>query len=111
MCCLTTIFLVLGSRIVLALWWLADPQRFNLAFENWGLPGSFAIPVWVWTVLGGIFLPWTTLAYLFVFPGGIVGYEWIVLGVAQPIRSAIQPALRIGGLAAAMAFGLAKTIS
>jgi hypothetical protein len=21
-------------------------------------------------------------AYLFVFPGGIVGYEWIVLGVA-----------------------------
>jgi hypothetical protein len=36
----------------------------------------------VWGVLGFIFLPWTTLAYLFLFPGGIVGYEWIVLGVA-----------------------------
>jgi hypothetical protein len=32
--------------------------------------------------VGAIFLPWTTLAYLFLFPGGIVGYEWIVLGVA-----------------------------
>ena len=30
---------------------------------------------------------------------------------AQPIRSAIQTALQIGGLAAAMAFGLAKAIS
>src|SRR5512136_3014643 len=79
MCCLTTIFLVLGSRIALLLWWLADPQSFNLAFESWILPGNFAIPVWVWTVLGVIFLPWTTLAYLFVFPGGIVGNEWIVL--------------------------------
>ena len=81
MCCLTTIFLVLGSRITILLWWLAEPQRFNLAFKNWTLPGDYAIPVWVWTLLGGIFLPWTTLAYLFVFPGGIVGYEWIVLGV------------------------------
>jgi hypothetical protein len=81
MCCFTTIFLVLGSRITILLWWLAEPQRFNLAFQNWALPGNYAIPVWVWTVLGGIFLPWTTLAYLFVFPGGIVGNEWIVLGV------------------------------
>ena len=80
MCCLTTIFLVLGSRIAIVLVWLADPQRFNLAFKNWALPG-IAIPVWVWAVLGGIFLPWTTLAYLFVVPGGIVGTEWIVLGV------------------------------
>jgi hypothetical protein len=40
------------------------------------------IPGWLWTLLGAIFLPWTTLAYLFLFPGGIVGYEWIVLGVA-----------------------------
>jgi hypothetical protein len=77
MCCFTTILLVFGSRITILLWWLADPQRFNLAFENW-----YALPVWIWTLLGGIFLPWTTLAYLLVFSGGIVGYEWIVLGVA-----------------------------
>ena len=82
MCCLTTIFLVLGSRITILVWWLMDPQRFNLAFKNWVLPGSFAISAWIWTLLGGIFLPWTTLAYVFVFPGGIVGNEWIVLGIA-----------------------------
>ncbi len=81
MCCLTTIFLVLGSRIAILVWWLTDPQRFNLAFKNWALPGIYTFPVWLSTLLGGIFLPWTTLAYLYVFPGGIVGYEWIVLGV------------------------------
>lgn len=81
MCCLTTIFLVFGSRITLLVWWLAEPQRFNLAFKNWPVLGNFVVPVWAWTLLGGIFLPWTTLAYLVVFPGGIVGYEWIVLGV------------------------------
>ena len=82
MCCITTIILVLGSRIALLVWWLSDQQLFALAFKNFALPGSFAIPVWVWPLLGGIFVPWTTLAYMFLFPGGIVGYEWIVLGVA-----------------------------
>jgi len=78
MCCFSTIFLVLGSRIGVIVWWLADPARFNLAFQNWGLPG-YAIPVWIWSLLGGLILPWTTLAYLFVVPGGVVGYEWIVI--------------------------------
>jgi hypothetical protein len=81
MCCLTTIFLVLGSRIALLYWWLTDPQRFTLAFTNWSLPVNFTIPVWVWPLLGGIFLPWTTLAYIIVVPGGVVGYDWIVLGI------------------------------
>ena len=34
------------------------------------------------SMVGFIFLPWTTLAYLYVFPNGIVGFEWIVLAVA-----------------------------
>ncbi len=82
MCCITTIILVLGSRIAIVYLWLTDRQLFTLAFKNWSLPGSFAIPAWFWPLLGFIFLPWTTLAYLFLFPGDIVGYEWIVLGVA-----------------------------
>ena len=82
MCCLTTIFLLLASRIGIVIWWLANPQSHNLPFNSWVLPGMAAFPGWVWTVVGGIFLPWTTLAYLLLFPGGIVGYEWIVLGVA-----------------------------
>jgi len=81
MSCFVTIFLVAIARIAILLWWLVDKRLFNLAFQGWTLPG-LAVPAWVWALLGGIFLPWTTLAYLFLFPGGIVGYEWIVLGVA-----------------------------
>lgn len=82
MCCITTIFLVLGSRIAIVVWWLIDPQRFTLAVKALHLPGIFNLPVWVYTLLGLLFLPWTTLAYLYVFPNGIVGFEWIVLAVA-----------------------------
>jgi hypothetical protein len=85
MCCITTILLVFLSRIAIFLWWLADQPLFVQAFGKWVLPGSLAFPYWVWPLLGGIFLPWTTLAYLFLFPGGIVGYEWIVLAAAVVI--------------------------
>ncbi len=82
MCCITTIFLVLISRIGIILWWLANPTARGLAFNNWTLPGNWNFPAWLWTLVGAIFLPWTTLAYLFVFQGGIWGYKWIVIGVA-----------------------------
>ncbi len=79
MCCFTTIFLVIGSRLAILVWWLVDPQRFSQAADSLGLSGLVASPAWVWTLVGGIFLPWTTLAYVLVFPGGVVGYEWAVL--------------------------------
>jgi hypothetical protein len=31
-------------------------------------------------LLGAIFVPWTTLAYLIVFQGGVVGLDWVWLG-------------------------------
>ncbi len=82
MCCFTTIFLVLVSRIGIVVWWLLNPLSHDLPFANWTLPGGLAFPAWLWTVVGAIFVPWTTLAYLILSPGGIQGYEWIVLGVA-----------------------------
>ena len=82
MCCFVTLFLVLISRIGIVYWWLTNPQSHDLPFKTWVIPGIPMIPGWLWTLVGAIFLPWTTLAYLFLFPGGIVGYEWIVLGVA-----------------------------
>lgn len=82
MSCITTIIIEFVSRIVIVLWWLSDRKLFILAFKNWALPGNIAIPGWVWPLLGFIFLPVTTLAYLYLIPGGIVGYEWIVLGIA-----------------------------
>jgi hypothetical protein len=79
--CIIVIFLVFGSRIAILAWWLLDKPLFMLAFQNWAL-GSLTLPVWAWPLLGAIFLPWTTLAYLFLFPGGIEGYKWIVIGIA-----------------------------
>ncbi len=80
MCCFTTIFLVLISRVGIIYWWLTNPQARNLAFSNF-LPGVLPLPGWLWTLVGGIFLPWTTLAYLLVFQGGIEGSKWVVLAV------------------------------
>jgi hypothetical protein len=82
MSCITTILLVVISRIAIVVWWLANPQSRNLPYESWVLPGLPALPAWLWTLLGGIFFPWTTLAYLYLFPGGIVGTEWVVLVIA-----------------------------
>jgi hypothetical protein len=79
MCCITTLILVLFPRVGIVAWWFANPLSHNLPFKNWILP---SIPALIWTVLGGIFIPWTTLAYLLLYPGGITGYEWIVLGGA-----------------------------
>lgn len=80
--CIAVIFLVFGSRAALLVWWLIDQQIFILAFKNWVLPGSFTLPIWAWPLIGAIFLPVTTLAYLFLFPGGITGFEWIILVIA-----------------------------
>jgi hypothetical protein len=52
------------------IWWLINPLRFNAAFSTFILP-----------LLGFLFLPWTTLMYLLVFPMGIVGFDWIWLGL------------------------------
>ena len=82
MCCITTIILVLASRAAILFWWATDQALFVQAFGHWVLPGNLVFPYWVYPLAGVIFLPWTTLAYLFLFPGGIVGYEWIVLVVA-----------------------------
>ena len=82
MSCLITLFLVLVSRIAILYWWLTDPQRFTAAVKALNLPASLNFPAWAWTLVGFLFLPWTTLAYLYVFPGGIVGYEWVILVLA-----------------------------
>jgi hypothetical protein len=81
MCCLVTILLMLGPRIALLFWWFVDPARFKLAFNTNAWPLQLSIPYWVWPLIGGIFVPWTTLAYLYVFPGGIVGLDWLWLGI------------------------------
>ncbi|HMD89631.1 MAG TPA: hypothetical protein VKF38_10750 [Anaerolineaceae bacterium] len=81
MCCLTSIFLVFGSRLAILIWWLLDQVRFNQAFQTSSLPFNLGIPTWLWTLAGGLFLPWTTLVYLLIFQGGITGEKWLFLGI------------------------------
>lgn len=70
MCCFFVILVFLGPRAGGALWWLFQPARWNAAFTSW-----------IWPVLGIIFLPWATMMYVIVFPGGIVGWDWLWLGL------------------------------
>ncbi len=72
MCCIFTILVFLGPRFAGIIWWLARPLQWQAAFN-----GS-----WLWPVLGLIFLPWLTLMYVIVAPGGIVGFDWFWLGLA-----------------------------
>ena len=71
MCCFFTALVLFGPRLAILIWWLIDQARFSLAFT-----GSF-----IWPLLGFIFLPWTMIMYLLVFPGGITGFDWIWLGL------------------------------
>ena len=70
MCCFFTALVLFGPRLAILIWWLITPVYVSSAFTNWIIP-----------ILGWIFLPWTLLMYLLIFPGGIVGFDWLILGL------------------------------
>jgi hypothetical protein len=77
MCCLVLTAGLIGPRVALLVWWIFG-DRVDLAFDSW-----------IWPLLGLLFLPWTTLAYLIVWSPvvGVDGAEWIIvaLGVAADL--------------------------
>lgn len=75
MCCFFLVLVFLGPRIAGALWWLFQPLVWQKAFEDW------TSLWWIWPVLGLVFLPWTTIMYVIVAPGGVVGWDWLWLGL------------------------------
>jgi hypothetical protein len=82
-CCLGVLLLAGAPRFALFLWWFADPARVVGTFSGWALRvGTFATPSWVWPAAGFLLLPWTTIAYVFVSPGGLTIVKWVVLGIA-----------------------------
>jgi hypothetical protein len=76
--CLFLILLLFGPRSVIVVWWLLQPLRWDATF------GSFIVPF-----LGFLILPWTTLMYVIVAPGGLVGLDvlWMGLAVLADIAS------------------------
>jgi hypothetical protein len=71
MCCLVAVLLFLGPRAGVVLWWLFDRARWDRAFDTIIIP-----------IIGFLFLPWTTLAYVLVFSGGLSALDWILLVIA-----------------------------
>jgi hypothetical protein len=70
MCCFFTALLFVGPRLAALVWWIINPIYVNAAYDHW-----------IWGLLGWIFLPWTTLMYIAIYPGGIIGFDWILLGL------------------------------
>ena len=87
MCCFLVALFAFGPRLAILIWWLISPAYISNAFGNWIIP-----------ILGIIFLPWTLLMYLIVYPGGLVGFDWIIvaLGVVADIASYGSSAARRG---------------
>ena len=71
MCCFFTTLVFLGPRAAILIWWLVNPVRWQATFSSF-----------IWPLLGFLFVPWTTLMYVLVAPGGVVGFDWIWLGLA-----------------------------
>jgi hypothetical protein len=77
MCCLVGGALIVGPRFAVLIWWIFG-DKVELAFDSW-----------IWPLLGIVFLPWTTLAYVIAWqPGGLDG-NWdvllIVIGIALDV--------------------------
>jgi len=70
MCCTLTALLFVGPRLAILVWYLFTPAYVNSAFDSF-----------IWGFLGFLFLPWTTLMYIAIYPGGIIGFDWILLGL------------------------------
>jgi hypothetical protein len=79
-CCLLSLFVTLGPRLALVFMWLFT-ERISLAFNNTIVP-----------LLGLIFLPLTTFAYVIFYDPlkGLSGLAWVVVIVAFVVDLAIN---------------------
>ena len=70
MCCFITALVFVGPRLGLLVWYLFNPVYVGAAFDSF-----------FWGFLGWLLLPWTTLMYVAIYPGGIMGWDWLWLGL------------------------------
>jgi hypothetical protein len=83
MCCVFATLLALGPRLAILVWWLIDAARFHASFGTWGGESGLvaSLPGWLLPLLACLILPWTSLAYLLVYRGGVTGSDWLWLAV------------------------------
>ncbi|HRN69145.1 MAG TPA: hypothetical protein PK205_15380 [Promineifilum sp.] len=70
MCCILSLLIFIGPRVAAFGWYIIDPARWSAAFSNI-----------LWPILGILIVPWTTMAWVWMSPGGISGLEWAVVGM------------------------------
>ena len=71
--CLFLLMAGIFPRLGAIIYWIARPERVDAAFDTVLLP-----------ILGIIFLPLTTLFYVFMWSptGGIEGFDWVWIALA-----------------------------
>ena len=67
--CLFLTLLLFGPRAAIIVYWLAWPARWEVAFD------TFLVPFF-----GFLVLPWATLMYVVVAPGGVEGFDYLLIG-------------------------------
>lgn len=72
MCCFFISLFAFGPRVAFLIYWLLAAPRVNLSFAGFNFP-------WLVGILGLVFIPWTVLMYVIVFP--LSGFDWIWLGL------------------------------
>jgi hypothetical protein len=72
MCCFFASLMLLGPRFAFLVYWLIAPIRVSAAVQNFNFP-------WLVSLAGLIFIPWTMLMYVMIFP--LNGFDWLWLGL------------------------------
>ena len=70
MCCVISLLVFIGPRIAGIAWYLTDAARWSAAFNSI-----------LWPIAGLLFMPWTTLAWVWMSTGGVSGLDWIIVGL------------------------------
>lgn len=71
--CFLLLFALISPRLAIVVTWLFSGVL-GRAYDDWWLP-----------VLGFFLLPWTTLAYAWMWDAGtgeVAGFEWFIVGLA-----------------------------
>jgi hypothetical protein len=68
--CLLLSLIFLGPRAAIIVYWLGWPARWEAAFD------TFIVPF-----IGFLVLPYATLCYVLVAPGGVKGFDYVLLAL------------------------------
>ena len=73
-CCLLALMLSGAPRLAFLVWWVVQPMRMEATFDTF-----------MWPLIGVLFMPWTTIMYVLVYPAGITGFDWVWLGLGLAV--------------------------